>query len=94
MKYAINCKMEDEAEKLLSFLDSKGFEWKSGHNLNKFTNWEFEKENTCYTLDYQEWDKIVMVTSINELNRNELEIISTKDFINNYQKYTNGFFGE
>lgn len=94
MKYAINCKMEDEAEKLLSFLDSKGFEWRSGHNLKNFTNWKHRESDTCYRLDYYELNKIVMVTSTEKINKIDCEIISSNDFMNNYQKYTNGFFGE
>lgn len=94
MKIAINCKTENEAEALLSFLYSKGFTWRSGDNLKHNSYWQCYKSNTCYHLSYYEFDKIVTFCSVEEHRINEwTDAIPVNDFMDNYQKYTKGFFG-
>lgn len=95
MNFAINCKKENEAKILMNFLDSKGFKWQSGKKLTSYALWDECGKNTCYLLCYYSHDKVVTYTSIDNCLKNRcVEIISSEDFMNDYQKYTNGFFGE
>ena len=47
---AVHTPTEDEAITLLSELDKKGYEWISGKKLTDITNYEVQKEKTCYVL--------------------------------------------
>ena len=47
-KIVIHTPTEDQAETLLKMLDEKGYEWNSHQKLTTETDYEYEKENTCY----------------------------------------------
>lgn len=93
MKYVINCKTEAEAKKLLDFLHMKGFVWGGGNDLT-YTLWSDYKSDTCYRLDYLEWNKRVTYGHKDTYVSRGYGVVQCSDFMNDYQKYTNGFFGE
>ena len=47
---AVHTPTEDEAKALLAKLDKRGYEWVSGNKLTDMTNYEVQKEKTCYVL--------------------------------------------
>ena len=49
-KIAIHTLTKKQAITLLKELDKKGFIWARGDKLTTKTNYEDEKENTCYSL--------------------------------------------
>lgn len=49
-KTAIACRTQDEANSLLSMLNSQGIRWSSGDSCLDHTNWESHEERTEYNL--------------------------------------------
>ena len=47
-KIAVHTPTEEQAKILLSELDKRGYKWNGGDKLTTETNYEDEKENTCY----------------------------------------------
>lgn len=47
----IHCPTEEEAEKLLEYLDGLGYKWHTGKELTSATFYEFNGRNTCYYVE-------------------------------------------
>lgn len=61
---AIHCDTEKKANKLLKFLDKKGFKWNSGKRLNEENYWSaYQNEiyyNSVVTCEFKDFSKIIL----------------------------------
>ena len=80
---AIHTPTTEQAITLLKALDEKGYTWNSGDKLTTMTNYEDEKENTCYTFSRDCYgsilDKQVMYGSLEFHQENGYTIVEFTD---------------
>lgn len=80
-EYVIHCDTKKKASKLLVILDRLGCNWRSGHRLLSFTNWELFEVNTYYQVITKGVNKgRVIYGDIMEENKNVLNIITFNKF--------------
>ena len=81
-KIAIHTRIEKQAKALLKALDKRGYEWTLGVKLTTQTNYDLEKENTCY--DFRDrygklLDKVIMYGPLNSYKGDGYTIIEFED---------------
>ena len=81
-KIAIHTPTEEQAKELLKALDKREYEWFGGEEIT-ITNYEDDKENTCYVfgidVDGNVLDKKIMYGSLKFHQENDYTIIEFKD---------------
>ena len=58
-KIAVHTSNKEQAKKLLSELNKRGYEWLSGDKLTDVAYYEDFRENTCYVFS-RDWDENVL----------------------------------
>ena len=82
-KIAVHTPTEEQAISLLNELDKRGFTWVGGDKLTDITNYEDDKENTCYVfgidVDGNVLNKRVVYESLKFHKEHDYTIIEFKD---------------
>ena len=74
---AIHTPTEEQAKTLLKALDKRGYEWFGGEEIT-ITNYEDDKENTCYTF-HDILDKKIMYSPLDWYQEEGYTIIEFTD---------------
>lgn len=85
----VNCKTEDDANKLLSEAHKIGMKWNTGEGFLDKNNWQRHKEKTCYNLKQGLFDKlyyykntISIIIDFNQVDFKEDEKMETEELRN------------
>lgn len=87
----IRCDTEKKANKLLKFLDKKGFKWSSGKRLNEENYWSaYQKEiyyNSVVTCESKDFSKIILEFDDIEKYLKKKKKVTLKKYSKTYKEF-------